>query len=227
MSAVVAIAPAVTVVILITLAAALLEPDRSTTPLISSQSRAYFVVVGFLGFGLAIVSAASSSSRFDSKFDPVPVAIAFLVTAATTLVIVERIRPLVIVMLVILAAAIAYSSRRATKPWESGWGWLTAALTLILVWTAVGGLTSFQLQGAYALPIGVMIAGAGAIVWARSVDVPSISATMLGIIAIIGAELIFALSFIRLDPFVSATLWAAGLALTFGLTHFVVMRVSR
>ena len=221
----IAVAPPVFAVLLIALAAALLDPERNATPFVSSTGRSYFVVVALLGAGLA-GAMASAFSRLTSRYSTFPIASAFLITAATSLVIVERVRPGVILILVILAAGVVYSNRRAAHSDQSSWTWLFAVLALVMIWTAIAGLSSFQLQGVFALPVTAAIAWAGAVVADRSAPKTAIGVPTLAVVAIVGAEIQFALSFILLNPFVSAALWVAALALAFGLTYFVSMRVS-
>ena len=221
----IAVGPPVFVVLLIALAAVLLNPERNATPFVSSTGRSYFVVVALLWAGLA-GAMANAFSSFGSRRSLFPISSALLITAATSLVVVERVRPGVILILVILAAGVAYSHRRVAHPDQPSWAWLSAVLALGLVWIAIAGLSSFQLQGAFALPVTAAIAGAGVVIATRSAPVASIGVPTVVVVAIVGAEMQFALSFILLNPFVSATLWATGLVLAFGLTYFVSMRVG-
>lgn len=218
------IAPAVLTVLLIVISAIALNPERTATPFISSQSRAYFLVTTLSTLGL--IAWLISTTRSESIPPRFLTAHAFLVTGATALVIIERTSIPFAVLLLAWAALFQLACQRRLETGEARWSVLHSVLSVTYMWLAIAGLSSLQLQGRFAVIVAgaITLAGAVAVSWKDSR--PGIALPLLGVVAVAGAEFELVLGFVLLSPFASATIWLAGIGLVFGLATFVESRVN-
>ncbi|CAN5484100.1 hypothetical protein BH23CHL2_BH23CHL2_00030 [soil metagenome] len=219
------IAPGILTVLLIVVSAIALNPERTATPFISSQSRAYFVVAALSTFGLiAWLVTTTQSESIPNRF---LTAHAFLLAGGTALVIIERTSIPFAVLLLALAALYQVTCQRRLQTGEVPWSVLHSVFSVTYAWLAIAGLSSFQLQGRFAVFAAGVIALAGAVAVSWKGDRPGIALPLLGVVTVAGAEFELVLSFVLLSPFTSATIWLAGIGLAFGLTTFVELRVNR
>jgi hypothetical protein len=198
-------------IITIDLIAIILSPSSDIRLFESRSGRAYLIIV------LACAVALFLWGKWSHNPDVIPfetmASASILITLAPALFLVGRVSLLPIVLTLSLAAAIAIVGGPSPMQPDHGGMDLSWAAVLASSWFGIVGVSSLDVEGRYQYPFIAMISAAAAVSLSGRSNHPSRNITLPTLAAVIGVEISISVSFLKISPYVEASLWSIGLLL--------------
>ncbi len=198
-------------IITIDLVAIILSPSSDIRLFESSSGRAYLIVVVACAVALFLWGKWSHSPTVIPLETMASASI--LITLGPALFLVGRVSLLPIVITLSLAAAIAFvggPSPMQPDRVENDLSWATG---LALCWFGIVGVSSLDVEGRYQYPFIAVLAAAAIASSTGRLKNPSMNVTLPILAAIIGVEIAISTGFLKISPYVEASLWLIGLLL--------------